>query len=479
MQPLSARTVSNHSFNPALELFRPIAATEGSVWLDSSLRVGDKGQFSFIARDPSLDFRVENGLVTCRDRLKTTVLGPAAYALAYLDELRRQKAMFVVGYCTYEAAATFLGFEKKSGLSNVPDMRFLFYESVICMDHDTGSISVTNPSADDYADLLDVRLAGSSRGQELCDGTVDSLSSAVIEETGGYTRWDSGSGTDERHHRLSLTSAITKAEYIQKVEQILWHIGRGDIYQANFTARFDVVSAMDPFAAYGRLRRLNPSPYAAYMNFGDYQILSSSPERMFTFEADRILTCPIKGTIQRGRDSSQDAFLKERLLESEKDRAEHVMIVDVERNDLGRVARTGSVRVESLCRAEVYSSVIHLVSDISARIKPGTGLKDIFEALLPGGSITGAPKRRAAEIIAELESTPRSIYTGCIGYLHGDRADFNIAIRTIIRHDGRYYAHAGGGIVADSDPESEYEEMMLKAANLFRALGVRPEDITS
>jgi para-aminobenzoate synthetase component 1 len=153
------------------------------------------------------------------------------------------------------------------------------------------------------------------------------------------------------------------------------------------------------------------------------------------------------------------------------------MIVDLERNDLGKIAHIGSVRVDELFKTEVYSSLIHLVSDISAHLKPEVRLPDIFRALLPGGSITGAPKRRAVEIINQLETTPRSVYTGCIGYLDGDRADFNIAIRTMLYRDGVYHVHAGGGIVDDSDPEAEYQEMLLKAGNLLRALGVEPKRV--
>jgi para-aminobenzoate synthetase component 1 len=222
---------------------------------------------------------------------------------------------------------------------------------------------------------------------------------------------------------------------------------------------------------------MNPAPYSAYCNFGDYRILSSSPERMFLKEGNRITTGPIKGTIARGSNEEEDMVNTERLLRSEKDRAELLMIVDLARNDLGRIAEIGSVSVDSLFRPEIYSSVIHLVGDVSCRLAPKTGTTDVLRALMPGGSITGAPKRRAIEIIDSLEDTPRSVYTGCIGYVVGDRADFNIAIRTMLYRNGRYHIHAGGGIVADSEPGAEFEEMRLKARNMLSAVGLPPERI--
>jgi para-aminobenzoate synthetase component 1 len=222
-----------------------------------------------------------------------------------------------------------------------------------------------------------------------------------------------------------------------------------------------------------RLRQLNPAPYSAYIDFGEYQVLSSSPERMLYCCDGRVHSSPIKGTIARGSTESETAANLERLVQSEKDRAELLMIVDLVRNDLGKVARIGSVNVDRLFRPQVYSSVIHLMADISAERRPGVGLEQLLAALLPGGSITGAPKRRAVEIIDALEVTPRSVYTGCIGYVKGGAVDLNIAIRTMVRYAGVYHIHAGGGIVADSRPETEYDEMLLKAANLFKCLGVK------
>ena len=278
----------------------------------------------------------------------------------------------------------------------------------------------------------------------------------------------------EHKGHSTLIQQISRDDYSAKIRRIKDHIYEGDIYQANFTTRFDVASELHPADVYCRLRQASPAPHCAFLNFGEYQILSSSPERMFRIDGNRIVTNPIKGTIRRTGNPHDDASLAEYLLNSPKNLAELLMIVDLERNDLGRIAETGTVQVDSLRQAEYYSSLIHLVAEVSATIRDNCSLEEALAALLPGGSITGAPKRRAIEIIAELETTPRSVYTGCIGYLDGRNrtAEFNIAIRTMTHYDGRYEIHAGGGIVADSTADEEYAEMMLKASRMLSSVGI-------
>jgi len=265
-------------------------------------------------------------------------------------------------------------------------------------------------------------------------------------------------------------STFTKSEYLERVKRIKHHIREGDIYQANLTNRFTTKSNLDGLACYGRLRSLNPAPYSAYINCGSLEIISSSPECLLTKSGRTLETRPIKGTRPRGEGRLEDERLKRELVASEKDRAELLMITDLSRNDLGRVARPGSVQVTGLHQLETYSSVHHLVSYIEAELDHAHTLADAMQALLPGASITGAPKLRAVEILRQLEPVPRLAYTGSIGYIHKGNADFNIAIRTIVKHEDTYMVNAGGGIVADSDPEAEYDEMMTKAANLFKAV---------
>ncbi|MEW6049970.1 MAG: anthranilate synthase component I family protein [Candidatus Zixiibacteriota bacterium] len=266
---------------------------------------------------------------------------------------------------------------------------------------------------------------------------------------------------------------MTRERYERDVLAVKHHLREGDIYQANYTCRWEVTSNEPASSVYRQLRELNPSPYGAYLNFGDYQILSSSPERMLHRVGNRISTSPIKGTVARGENAVEDSSNLKQLLASEKDRAEHLMIVDLERNDLGKIALPGTVRVTRLCRPETYANLFHLVSDISATLPKNITLGTVLKALLPGGSITGAPKLRAVEILRELEPVPRSVYTGCIGYISPEVIEFNIAIRTMVHQNGLYRAYAGGGIVADSEPAAEYQEMLLKAERMMSALGIK------
>jgi para-aminobenzoate synthetase component 1 len=268
-------------------------------------------------------------------------------------------------------------------------------------------------------------------------------------------------------------SNFTRAEYEDAVRRALDYIRAGDIYQVNLSQRFTAPLEGDPFDAYLRLRAQNPAPFAAYLHLPEAAVLSASPERFLSYDPRdrRITTRPIKGTRPRGRTPGEDAALAGELLASEKDRAENVMIVDLERNDLGRVAEIGSVRVTELATLETFPTVFHLTSQVEARLREDRDVVDLLLATFPGGSITGAPKIRAMQIIDELEPTERGVYTGAIGRFGFDGSlDLNIAIRTVVAKDGVAYFQAGGGIVADSVPALEYEETLHKASALRRAL---------
>ena len=277
-----------------------------------------------------------------------------------------------------------------------------------------------------------------------------------------------------------LRSNFTKEGYMAVVRRAKEYIAAGDIYQVNLSQRFSGPLSDAPIDLYARLRARNPAPFAAFLDFGEMQVLSSSPERFLQVEARtrRVYTRPIKGTRPRGSTPDRDAALARELLSSEKDRAELVMIVDLERNDLGRVCEIGSVHVPELVVLERYPTVYHLVSTVAGRLPLKRDRMDLLRAMFPGGSITGAPKIRAMEIIDELEPTRRGVYTGSIGWLGftGDM-DLNIAIRTFVVKDGTASFQVGGGIVADSDPEAEYEETLHKGRALMLVLGsVTPGD---
>ncbi len=271
----------------------------------------------------------------------------------------------------------------------------------------------------------------------------------------------------------SLKSNFSKHSYIDAVKMAKEYIRKGDIYQVNISQRFKARLFGDPFDLYARLRRCSPAPFASYLNFDDVAVLSSSPERFLLKRGDYIETRPIKGTRPRGASPSLDEALETELKHSAKDMAEHIMIVDLERNDLGRICEYGSVRPTESAVIEKYANVSHLVSTVAGTLKKGMDPVDCLIASFPGGSITGAPKIRSMEIIDELESVKRSVYTGAIGYIGFDgNMDTSIVIRTFIAKGEEIYFQVGGGIVADSDPEKEYEETLHKAAGLLQALGI-------
>jgi para-aminobenzoate synthetase component I len=276
------------------------------------------------------------------------------------------------------------------------------------------------------------------------------------------------------------TSNFSKAQYLGAIDTIKEHIRSGNTYQTNLTQQLRVCLPQNISTAtyFQRIRQEHPAPFAAFLERRDSTVISASPERFFRVEGGRIFASPIKGTRPRGRDHAQDERLRKELLQSEKDRAENIMIVDLLRNDLGRVCEYGSVAVRDLCTLQELPTLFHLVSTIEGRLRPITSLSQIIEALFPCGSITGAPKIRTMQVIDELENAPRGLSMGAIGvYLPDDfglppTIDLSVAIRTMVIRNGIATFNVGGGIVIDSDPEKEYEESVLKARALLYSLGV-------
>jgi para-aminobenzoate synthetase component 1 len=268
-----------------------------------------------------------------------------------------------------------------------------------------------------------------------------------------------------------LASTFTADQYRAAVRRVIDYITAGDVFQVNLAQRLIIPAADDALSLYMRLRRCNPAPFAGWFDIGDVQIASASPERFLQVHQNRVEARPIKGTRRRTAWPEADLFAGDELLESEKDRAENVMIVDLLRNDLSRVCKADSVSVTQLCGLETYQFVQHLVSAVEGTLSPGKTAVDLVRAAFPGGSITGAPKIRAMEIIAELEPTARGPYCGSLGYFGFDGwADFSILIRTITAARGWWQFPVGGGIVAQSQPQREYEETWHKAEGLLRAL---------
>ncbi len=266
----------------------------------------------------------------------------------------------------------------------------------------------------------------------------------------------------------------SETEYQQAILQAQKYIQAGDIFQANLSLRFSTHTELDPWQIYQHLHRINPSPFASYWQTPWGSMMSCSPERLVQYQSPLATTRPIAGTRKRGHTPTQDLQLAAELLSNDKEIAEHIMLVDLERNDLGRVCRWGSVHVDELLSIERYSHVMHLVSNVTGELDPQYDSIDLIRAMFPGGTITGCPKVRCMEIIAQLEPFPRSLFYGSCGYLdRRGRLDLNILIRTLLYHQGTVWGQVGAGIVADSNPQREWQESLQKAAAQIAALGIK------
>jgi para-aminobenzoate synthetase component 1 len=322
-----------------------------------------------------------------------------------------------------------------------PDLVLGFYDRVVTVDHESGRSWVV--------DLSDRRAPRAMDGR-----TYD-------EAFGGAPPERRRGGT------------FTRARYVDTVLRAKEYIAAGDLYQVNLSQRFHARTDRPPLEVYRALREASPAPYAALLQFGRRAIVSASPEQFLELRGRTLVTRPIKGTRRRSEDPDEDERLRKELYTSAKDDAELAMIVDLERNDLGRVCEFGSVKVTAPKDLETHPTVHHLVATVEGRLRRGLGPVDVLRATFPGGSITGAPKIRAMEIIDELEPTRRAFYTGALGHLGFDGTmNLSIAIRTVLMDGADCFFQAGGGIVHDSDPGAEYEETLAKAAAMARALGV-------
>ncbi|MGB9803973.1 aminodeoxychorismate synthase component I, partial [Desulfofundulus sp.] len=392
-----------------------------------------------------------------------------------------------VGYFSYDLGRVL---EKMPSLAvddlQTPDLCLGFYDTATVVDRMTGEVWVVStgfPETDPAAAAerarrrLDQTCCLLAGGREEIE-TVRTGISREPRPDAGYTGTSRvHTSNHERHSGKRnyplLFAHFDETSYCRAVQRAKDYIAAGDIFQVNLSQRFSLPRLMEPWPLYRRLRAINAAPMAAYLNFGEFQVVCSSPERFLKVTGRRVETRPIKGTRPRGKDPASDMRLREELWNSEKDRAELVMIVDMERNDLGRVCRTGSVRVPELYRLEEYATVFHLVSTVEGELAPDKDVVDLLAAAFPGGSISGAPKIRAMEIIEELEPVRRGIYTGSIGYIGFDgNTDLNIVIRTLIFKGAQIYFQVGGGITIDSDPYMEYVETLDKARALVRALGL-------
>lgn len=359
-----------------------------------------------------------------------------------------------MGAIAYEAGFPLVDLPLQPEQSTQPWLSFDFYDRILIFDHETKQIwlQVCGQNSAPAEALAELR----KRLNETADQALSSLKTVSTKK-----------------HSAKLISQPDKAHYVNQVECLRHWIASGEVYIANYTGRLVLETSEDSVSLYQRMRTINPAPFAAFMRQDDLEWLSSSPERFLQIKTDGYLeTKPIKGTRPRGATPALDDEEKKRLLASEKDRSELLMIVDLERNDISRVCQPDSVRVKDLYALESYPTVHHLVATVCGQLQTDCQAVDAMIACFPGGSITGAPKRRAMQLIQQLEQDGRGYYTGCLGYFSADgQADFNILIRTMLRGvDGKIVYGAGGGITWESDPQQEYQEMLDKATALFRLM---------
>ncbi|MDQ8180965.1 aminodeoxychorismate synthase component I [Pelagicoccus sp. SDUM812005] len=421
--------------------FDPIAVSKrlcgqpGLAFLYSGLQAYGLGRYSILAANPlrTLSSR-------CFEAIERELAGHAGGEGGGLPFYGGP-----IGYLSYDAGRSLEATQLKPSSGEVPGVRFAVYDGALVFDHEKRETWLTGLGVEEGRSSEALRFAAAGEGGP-------ELEAFSLQE--------------------ALQSNFERSEYLEAVESVRSRIRCGDVYQVNLSQRFEAKCAGSAFDLFLRLAEKSPAPYSAYLDFGDEQIVSSSPERFLQIGQGRATTRPIKGTRSAGVSEEEAEANARELGRSEKDRSELLMIVDLERNDLGRVCEPGSVRVDELFRLERYATVIHQTADVSGVLESGVQPIDCVKALFPGGSITGAPKIRAMQVIDELERGERGIYTGAIGYFDvSGKVDLNIAIRTLRIAGGRLCFQVGGGIVWDSDPASEYEETLLKAKAMVSALG--------
>jgi len=466
-------------------LFERWASRPYVVRLEGGWDPQGAGRFSYLGLDPYLVIRSDGAeLAVMRAAPAQSAGGPWIEETSTGDpfdllkveyeQIARVAARLDLPFRFQGGAAGFLGYGLRTFVERVPrrvpddlglpDMFFAFFDVIFAFDHLTHKVYVASSGLPERGEVRRARAAAR-------------LNEAVAQLLSGERRAFPGPvpfaslGADHDVHGGFAEPAMEKSAYLRCVERAKEYIAAGDVYQVNFAQRFSVPIAASPYEVFRTLQSTNPAPFGAYINGGAWSVVSVSPERFFWFDGKVARTSPIKGTRPRGADEASDRALRKELAASIKDQAEHIMIVDLERNDLGRFCEFGSVWVPELMKCEAHPTVWHLVSTVEGRPRPGVSIIDGIRSAFPGGSITGAPKVRAMEIIDELEPVARGVYTGSIGYFGiGNQIDLNIAIRTVVIKDGRAYFHVGGGIVADSDPESEYHETIVKGMGIARAL---------
>jgi anthranilate synthase component 1 len=446
--------------------FLKIAEHSDYAFLLESVEGGEQvGRYSFLGKDPFLILRSRAGR-TIVDRAGQTSDSDKPFIATLRELMAGFHSPFVpglprftggaVGYLGYDAAAWFEPVTLQDGGAPEDEAGFMLFDTVLAFDHVRHRILI----------IANARITGDEELESLYQfacAKIEFVERELERPLSKVTRADAPP--------IEVTSNVSRDEFESMVRTAKEYIAAGDVYQVVLSQRFETPVAVDPFTVYRALRHVNPSPYMYFLRLGGRSIVGSSPEMLVRVEGHNIQTHPIAGTRPRGRNEEEDMRLAEELKRSEKERSEHVMLVDLGRNDVGRVAVYGSVKVPRYMALERYSHVMHLVSVVEGKLSEDHDRLDALVACFPAGTVSGAPKVRAMEIIAELENRRRGIYAGAVGYLDfAGNLDFCITIRTVQIEHGRAYVQAGAGIVADSNPAAEYEETRDKARAVIKAL---------
>jgi anthranilate synthase component 1 len=442
------------------------------AFLLESVEGGEKwGRYSFIGAEPSLVFRskgnqieiIENGMIEKKEG------DPIEYLRQILSRYRPVVSPDLprfhggaVGYFGYDIVRFFekLPETQKDDLA-LWDSLFMITDSVLVFDNISHKIKVISNA---FVSQKDNVKKAYNEAVEKIEGIIEKLRSPV-------SPYETEERRIKRKNRTELKSNFEPREFMEAVSKTKGYIQAGDIIQAVISQRWKAKLDVSPFDLYRALRILNPSPYMFYLKMGEDYLVGSSPEVMVRVEGDRLETRPIAGTRPRGSDEKEDDRLEKELLSDPKERAEHIMLVDLARNDMGRVSEVGTVKVNELMTVERYSHVMHIVSNVISRLVSGKDALDVLRATFPAGTLSGAPKIRAMEIIEEMEPNRRGAYGGAVGYFSfSGNMDTCITIRTFVIKGDEIFIQAGAGIVADSDPEREYHETVNKVKALVRAL---------
>jgi para-aminobenzoate synthetase component 1 len=454
-----------------LSLFELFRHEPYCFFLDSSMDPQKLGRYSFMGANPFLVMSSRGKrIILTEEGMPAIIKGDpfdilSEYLERYRLDVKDALVPFVggaVGYLSYDLCH-FIERLPKTAVNDLklPESYFGFYDLILAHDNllnKTYVVSTGFPEQEEIHRLRHAQERLNEFKEKLAQLPHSSASSIVTASAIGKT---------------TLKGNFTHDAYVKAVERARQYIIDGDIFEVNISQRFEAHLTIPPYELYCRLRAINPAPFASYLGFDKLTIVSASPERFLKVQGDWVETRPIKGTARRGKTTQEDRKRASELLSSIKDHAENMMIVDLERNDLGRVCRYGTVRVSELAILETFPTVFHLTSTVIGRLREDKNRYDLLKATFPGGSITGAPKVRSMEIIDELEPTRRSVYTGSIGYLSFDgNMDINIVIRTFLIKGNRAYFQVGGAVVYDSDPESEYQETLDKGRALINALNM-------